>query len=64
MSELIKLDALKSDAEAAADKLHAPERYLEKYEPGLHSIWRTHYFARVTENEKAAALGEQGREAA
>jgi hypothetical protein len=54
MSELIRLDTLVADAEAAADKGLKPEQCLHRYEPNLHCIWKTYYFKRQQKNEEAA----------
>lgn len=53
MSQLVDASAFKAEAETAADQGKKPEQYLHKYDPNLHCIWKTHYFRRLGELERA-----------
>ena len=55
MSELRKLEDLKSYAERAADEGLNPLVEQMKFEPMLRVIWMTHYAYRMSELEREAA---------
>lgn len=64
MSELLRIDALKADAERAADdgKSVSANPYRESDDPRRHGMWLTYYYHRVEEKLSHANAGTNSQQ--